>query len=65
LKNHILNYIFFGGNRLIGKPLLKECTYLKAEENKILGRILNIRYANNETLDHSLQEITKSLIYTY
>ncbi len=64
-KNHILNYIFLGGNRLIDKPLLKECTYLKAEENKISGRILNIRYANKETLDHSLQEITKSLIFTY
>lgn len=36
LKNHILNYIFFGGNRLIGKPLLKECAYLKAEEKKYL-----------------------------
>jgi len=64
-KNHILNYIFFGGNRLIGKPLLKECTYLKGEENKISGRILNIRHANKETLDHSFQEITKSLIFTY
>lgn len=64
-KNHALDYIFFGGNRLISKPLLTECRYLELESDKISGRILNVRYANKEALDHSLDEITKSLAFTY
>jgi len=64
-KNHTLDYISFGGNKLISKPLLTECKHLELESGKILGRILNVRYANKETLDHSLAEITKSLVFTY
>ena len=64
-KNHTLDYIFFGGNRLISKPLLTECRYLELESDKISARILNIRHTNKETLDHSLDEITKSLAFTY
>lgn len=64
-KNYALDYIFFGGNRLISKPLLKECKYLPLQSNKISARILNIKYAHKEALDHSLNEITKSLVFTY
>jgi len=64
-RNHTLDYIFFGGNRLISKPLLRECKYLELQAHKISGRVLNIRYANKQTLDGSLEEITKSLIFTY
>jgi len=64
-KSHTLDYIFFGGNRLISKPLLTECKYLELQAHKISGRVLNIRYANKQTLDGSLEEITKSLIFTY
>jgi hypothetical protein len=64
-KNHALDYIFFGGNRLISKPLLTKCQYLELESDKISARILNIRHANKETLVHSLDEITKSLAFTY
>ncbi len=64
-KNHALDYIFFGGNRLISKPLLTECRYLELESGKISRRILNVRYANKEALGHSLDEITKSLAFTY
>jgi hypothetical protein len=64
-KNHALDYIFFGGNRLISKPLLTECRYLELGSDKISARILNIRHPNKETLDRSLDEITKSLAFTY
>jgi transcriptional regulator CtsR len=65
LRNQTVDYIFLGGNRLISKPLLTECKYLELQAHKISGRVLNIRYANKHTLDGSLQEITKSLIFTY
>jgi len=64
-KNYTPDYIFFGGNRLIRPPLLKECQYLELEAHKISGRTLNIRHANKEALDHSLEEITKSLVFTF
>jgi len=54
-----MDHIFFGGNRLIRKPLLKECTYLELEAYKISKRILNIRYVSTEALNHSLEAITK------
>jgi len=64
-KNHALDYIFFGGNRLIGKPLLKECACLKAETYKISEKLVDVRYADKEALDNSLKAITKSLILIY
>jgi len=64
-KSHTLNCIFFGGNRLISKPLLKECKYLESQSDKISARILNARYADKEALEHSLEEISKSLIFTF
>lgn len=64
-KDYGLDYIFFGGNRLISKPLLRECVYLKAEAYKISGRILDVRHADREALDNSLGAIMKSLILIY
>jgi len=64
-KNHPLDYIFFGGNRLIRKPLLKECHYLELEAHKISARTLDIRHANTEALDHSLQEIAKPVVFRF
>lgn len=63
-KNHPLDYIFIGGNRLISKPLLKECNYLQLEAQKISGRNLNVRHADREALNHIPEEITKSAIFT-
>jgi peptide subunit release factor 1 (eRF1) len=64
-RSYTLDYIFFGGNRLILNPLLKECKYLELEAHKISARILHIRYADREALDHSLEEIMKSLVFTF
>ena len=64
-KNYYLDYIFFGGNRLILKPLLKECKYLELRVHRISGRILDTRHADKEALNCSLEEITKSLIFTF
>ena len=64
-KNYTLDHIFFGGNRLIRKPLLKECQYLELEAHKFSGRVLDIRYADKKALVHSLKVITESLVFTF
>ena len=64
-KNYTMGHILFGGNRLIRKPLLKECTYLELEAYKIPKGILNIKYASTEALNHSLEEITKPLLLAF
>jgi len=64
-KDYKLDYIFFGGNRLIRTPLLRECKYPGLETHKISQRVLNVRYADKEALNHSLREITKSLVFTF
>lgn len=60
-----VDYIFFGGNRLIGKPLLQECRYLQARSDRISPRVLDVRYADREALANSLHEITKSLVFSF
>jgi hypothetical protein len=59
------DHIFFGGNRLILKPLVQECRYLQAKAGKISPRILDARYADRETLTGSLAEINKSLVFIF
>ena len=57
--------IFFGGNRLILKPLIQECKYLQTKASRISSRVLDVRYADREALVNSLAEITKSLVFTF
>jgi len=64
-KNYTLDHIFFGGNRLIYKQLLKECKYLELEAGKVSGRILNVRYADRAALNHSVEQITKSIVFSF
>ena len=64
-ENYTLDYIFLGGNRLIRTPLLRECKYLQREAQKISQRTLNLRYADNEALNHTLIEIMSSLVFTF
>ena len=64
-RSYTLDYIFFGGNRLIYKQLLKECKYLELESGKISGRILNVRYADRETLGNSLRQVMESMVFSF
>ncbi len=63
--HHTLDYIFFGGNRLILKPLSKESRQLETEAAKISARILDVRYANKKALDYSLEQINTSFAFRY
>ena len=60
LQHHELEQIFFGGNRLILKPLCDECHNLSLSQ--ISPRLLNVRYADREALLGSLDEINKSIV---
>jgi len=60
-----LDHIFFGGNRLILKPLLPECRYLESKTEKISRRILDVRRADREVLNNSLSEIMKSVVFSF
>ena len=65
LGNLAPDYIFFGGNRLILKPLIQECRYLQTKASIISPRILDVRYADREALVNSLAEITRSLVVIF
>jgi len=62
---YLPDYIFFGGNKLILKPLIKESRYLQTRIDKISPRILNVRYADRKALGGSLAEINRSLVFTF
>ena len=59
------DYIFLGGNKLIAKPLIRECRYLQSNACKISPRVLDVRHADREALVNSLAEITKSVVFTF
>ncbi len=61
----VLDYIFFGGNRLILKPLVRECRYLQSNAAKLSSRVLEVRYADREALIRSYGEITTSLVFSF
>jgi hypothetical protein len=63
--SYLPDHIFFGGNRLILKPLVQESRYLQTRTDKISPRILNVRYANREALMGSLADINKSMVFTF
>jgi hypothetical protein len=63
--SYLPDCIFFGGNRLILKPLIRESRYLQTRTDKISPRVLNVRYANRQALVDSLDEINKSLVFTF
>jgi len=65
LRGHRMEQIFFGGNRLILKPLLEECPYLKSEADKLSKRFFNVRYADMEALSGSLENANASLVFNY
>ncbi len=60
-----LDYIFFGGNRLMLKPLVRECRYLQSNAASLSSRLLEVRYADREALVKSYREITTSLVFRF
>jgi len=63
--NYLPDVIFFGGNRLILKPLVQETRYLQARIDKISPRVINVRHADRDALMGSPAEINKSMVFTF
>ena len=61
LQGYQLEHLFFGGNRLILKPLLDETAYLRSHAPQIEPRYLSVRYADREALLGSLEHANESL----
>jgi hypothetical protein len=61
LQGYQLEHLFFGGNRLILKPLLDETAYLRSYAPQISPRHLTVRYADREALLSSLEHANESL----
>jgi hypothetical protein len=57
--------LFFGGNRLILKPLLQENPRLQSQAGNISKRFLNVRSASSKTLLGSLDNINQSVVFSY
>jgi len=60
-----LEHIFFGGNRLILKPLFNETVYLMSHTTQISSRHLHARYNNHESLLGSLEVAYESLCFRF
>ncbi len=64
-KGYTLDFVYFGGNRLIYKPLVNNSKYLQTQSSKLSQRIINVKYANQESLEQSFTEINKPLLFTF
>ena len=58
-----LDFILLGGDRFTLDSFLKDCPYLQACRDKILGRRLNIRDPKRDTLEGVGQMLTSSRVY--
>jgi len=64
-RGHSVEQFFFGGNRLILKPLLQECPYLESQVSRISKRVLHVRYADREALLQSIEDANKSVVFSF
>ena len=65
LQGYRLEHLFFGGNRLILKPLLEESAYLRSYAQQISPRHLPLRYADREALLSSFEHANESLVLSW
>ena len=64
-RGHSVEQLFFGGNRLILKPLLQECPYLESQVSRMSKRVLPVRYADREALLQSIEDANKSVVFSF
>jgi len=60
-----LDYIFFGGNRLILKPLMGDSKHLESERQRIFSRVLDVRKVDRDLLHRSLEKVTESVVFSF
>jgi len=60
LQGYRLEHLFFGGNRLILKPLLEQSAWMRSYAQQISPRHLPLRYADREALLSSFEHANES-----
>jgi len=55
--------VFFGGNRLVLKPLAEESSYLRSHVQRVSKRFLNVRSADKDALGKVLEDIHGSAVF--
>jgi len=55
--------VFFGGNRLILKPLVEESSYLRSHGQWVSKRFFNVRSADRDALGKVVEEIYRSMVF--
>ncbi|MDP2719400.1 MAG: Vms1/Ankzf1 family peptidyl-tRNA hydrolase [Dehalococcoidia bacterium] len=58
------DHVFFGGNRLIIKPLLNYCSILESEAARISKRFPEIRYADKESMQQAVETLNTAVVFT-
>ena len=64
LGGHSLEQVFFGGNRLIRKPLIEESAYLRTRMQCVSQRFINVRWAGKDVLGRVLDDIYRSVLFS-
>ena len=64
-RGQSVEQFYFGGNRLILKPLLQECPYLESQVSRMSKRVLPVRYADREALLQSIEDVNKSVVFSF
>jgi len=56
--------VFFGGNRLVLKPLAEESSYLRSHMQWVSKRFLNVRWADADALGKVVEDIHRSIVFS-
>jgi len=55
--------VFFGGNRLVLRPLAEESSYLRSQVQWVSKRFLNVRSADADVLVKVVEDIYRSMVF--
>lgn len=58
-----VDYVFFGGNRLILKPLREQSLFMRQEEHKLMHRVLNVKRADREAMETAVEDAFTSIVF--
>lgn len=57
-----IDYVFFGGNRLILKPLGEHSLFMRRAGDKLMHRILNVERADREAMEGAIEDAYLSAV---
>ncbi len=57
-----IDYVFFGGNRLILKPLNEHSLFMRRAEHKLMHRVLNVKRADREAMETAIEDAFTSIV---